>query len=452
MNAIPPPKGVANQPGCRASQRRSQRASATFATRGCEVKTNGGTPRDQLRRRAARRVRRAAAIHDLQGHEPDQAGGRREDRRRFGRLQVRSRAQGASDPAGIAGRVARRRQQLAGVPPRRRAATPTPFRCARSNRLVVAESAGGSIAAFPPPHNFFWSREVAYNLGYVWYRKDSDSTPIRSASGSPTPRRTPKRWAAARKTRGRTSRCAARGPARGSACRFTCTSAPRPPTAPRAARLRSRATIASRRCPGYQVMATHFHTAMVGRLRRLGGLDVRLPDFDVMKAAGVNIFAPIDGSGLGFGLPREDRLKTLADYYEAARRHSDKNFLIMPNEEGAAGGLGGHNDLLDLEAGLLAAGPATPDSRFVEDHPTYGKVYNIGSPDRHDGDGAAREPARSSCRIRVRRDRPATRTPSRTALLPRRATIAASACAGAWGSTAPSSASARSAARRSGTR
>ena len=31
-------------------------------------------------------------------------------------------------------------------------------------------------------------------------------------------------------------------------------------------------------------------------------------------------------------------MKTLADYYEVARRHSDRNFLIMPNEEGGAGG------------------------------------------------------------------------------------------------------------------
>ena len=35
---------------------------------------------------------------------------------------------------------------------------------------------GGSLAAFPPPHNFFWSRELDVNLGYDWYSKDSDSS------------------------------------------------------------------------------------------------------------------------------------------------------------------------------------------------------------------------------------------------------------------------------------
>ena len=29
---------------------------------------------------------------------------------------------------------------------------------------------------FPPPHNFFWAREIAINLGYNWYRKDSDAS------------------------------------------------------------------------------------------------------------------------------------------------------------------------------------------------------------------------------------------------------------------------------------
>ena len=41
-----------------------------------------------------------------------------------------------------------------------------------SNRLLVAEGQRGSIATFPPPHTFFFTREVDMNLGYVFYRKD----------------------------------------------------------------------------------------------------------------------------------------------------------------------------------------------------------------------------------------------------------------------------------------
>ena len=76
-----------------------------------------------------------------------------------------------------------------------------------SNRLLMIErGAAGSIAAFPPPHTFFWAREVATNLGYVWYRKDSDASfsfGIRQAEKD-------------RSTRSMraTSRSTARGPAR----------------------------------------------------------------------------------------------------------------------------------------------------------------------------------------------------------------------------------------------
>ena len=46
-----------------------------------------------------------------------------------------------------------------------------------ANRLIIAERGkAGSIAAFPPPHNFFWARESDQNLGYNWYRKDSDTS------------------------------------------------------------------------------------------------------------------------------------------------------------------------------------------------------------------------------------------------------------------------------------
>ena len=43
-----------------------------------------------------------------------------------------------------------------------------------NNRVLVAEGKAGSLATFPPPHVFFFTREVDTNLGYVWYRKDGD--------------------------------------------------------------------------------------------------------------------------------------------------------------------------------------------------------------------------------------------------------------------------------------
>ena len=40
-----------------------------------------------------------------------------------------------------------------------------------SNRVLIAEQGkAGSIGAFPPPHTFFWAREIETNLGYNWYQ------------------------------------------------------------------------------------------------------------------------------------------------------------------------------------------------------------------------------------------------------------------------------------------
>ena len=44
------------------------------------------------------------------------------------------------------------------------------------NRVLVAEGQRGSVATFPPPHTFFFTREVDVNLGYVFYRNDGGGT------------------------------------------------------------------------------------------------------------------------------------------------------------------------------------------------------------------------------------------------------------------------------------
>mgnify|MGYP007043344297 CR=1 FL=1 len=38
-------------------------------------------------------------------------------------------------------------------------------------RTIIAESSEGSLAVFPPPHQYFYPLDNAYNLKYVWYGK-----------------------------------------------------------------------------------------------------------------------------------------------------------------------------------------------------------------------------------------------------------------------------------------
>jgi hypothetical protein len=377
MNAIPPPKGVANQAPLPRKPEEVARATAAYASRSCEVKTNGarleiGFDGVQLGVFAGRLQYTVYKGTNLMKQEVvaktevDSVAYKYEAGLKGAAIQPASR---------IAWRdVANNWQEyrFGG------AANSGPVPLRASNRLVVAEGPGGSIAAFPPPHSFFWSREVAYNLGYVWYRKDSDTTYSFGVRQPDTEAHPDEMGRGEEDTRQNFALRSARPGTWQRMPIYLYVSATPADGAARGALAFTRDD-RFKALPGYQVMATHFHTAMVGRLRHLGGLDARIPDLDVVKAAGINIFAPIDGSGLGFGNPREDRLKTLADYYEAARRHSDRNFLIMPNEEGGAGGLGGHNDLL-ISRPVYWNQSRAAGKPLVEDHPTYGKVYNIGSP------------------------------------------------------------------------
>jgi hypothetical protein len=255
-----------------------------------------------------------------------------------------------------------------------------------ANRIVVIETRNGSIAAFPPVHNFFWAREIDYNLGYNWYRKDSDSSfsfGVRQPEGEADPAD------AGRGPEDRRQNFALRSARPGTLQRMPLYLYVSGETGHAAVESALAYTRQDHFQPlsGYQVMATHFHAGMVRRLLLSGGLDNQLPDIEAMKSAGINIFAPIDGGGVGMvvpggGAPR-DRLESLADYYQAARLHSDKNFLVMPNEEIFGGppttDFGGHHDLLISHPIYWTPG-RTAEQPLVDNHPKYGRVYHIGSP------------------------------------------------------------------------
>jgi hypothetical protein len=360
----PPAQGVANQPGLPRSPTEVRRASAVFHATGCEVKTDGahlevsfpGVDLGMFSGRLQYTVYKGASLirQDIVARtsEPSVAykfdaglsglpiaAGSRMVWRDLSNLWQDYAFGGATNTA------------------------PVPLRT--SNRTLVAELAGGSIAAFPPPHSFFWAREISINLGYSWYRKDSATT---FAFGIRQPEQehhseNPANFAlysARPDTWQRMPMFLYVGPAAGqatlqSALAYTRQDRYKP-------------------LAGHQVMATHFHTSMPGRLQALGSIDEKLPDLEAMKAAGINVFAPVDGGRL-----QGDRLEGLAYYYDAARRHSDKNFLVMPNEESNAGDLGGHNDVL-LSKPVFWTYGRKPGEPFAEQHPKYGTVYRVGGP------------------------------------------------------------------------
>jgi hypothetical protein len=376
--AIPPPNGIGTQPGLPRRPDEIRRAEATFKVRSCQVKTNG--------------ARLEVTFPGVQ------AGVFTTAMLRYtvfkGTNLIEQQLVAKTDAPSVAYKYDAGLKGLAIGPASRIVWRDTagawqdyafggtvnsgPATLRAANRVVVAEGPAGSVAAFPPPHNFFWSREVSYNLGYNWYRKDSASS---FSFGVRQPEFEFHPEDMGRGEEDTRQNFALRSARPGTWQRMPVYLYVSDESAPAAAQSALAFTRQDRfkAVPGYQVMATHFHSSLVARQRRQGGLDNKVPEVEAMRSAGINIFAPIDGSGLGFGQGRGDRLATLADYYEVARRHSDRNFLIMPNEEVTGGvGLGGHNDVLLSKPVFWTNGRAAGQP-FVEDHPTYGMVYHVGS-------------------------------------------------------------------------
>lgn len=208
------------------------------------------------------------------------------------------------------------------------------------NRLAIAEGTAGSIAIFPPPHQFFFAREIEVNNGYVWYRKDTEhsfSMGVRQGdnAGGYEPIWIDRVYALYNAPPGTWQRMAA----------YLYLSAAE-------AAATHDAVLAYTHgdrflpLPGYQVMATHFHTAFAKELSDAGSLDVEPPWIPPMRALGVNIVMLDDFHDDGH--PEDNgqvRIDELRQYYEACQRHSDREFLILPGEE-ANVYFGGHYNLL----------------------------------------------------------------------------------------------------------
>jgi hypothetical protein len=240
------------------------------------------------------------------------------------------------------------------------------------NRLAVAHGKVGSVAVFPPPHQFFFARELEVNLGYVWHRRDDDhgfSMGVRQpeSAGGYNPvwiKQVYSLYNAPPGTEQRMSVYFYLSPDDGNAC---CESIMAFTHGDRYKAL-----------PGFKTMATHFHTAFTQELIESGSLDTTPPWIPMMRELGINIAHIFDFHGDGHpNDPGSLRLKELETYFEGCRRHSDRDFLIVPGEE-ANVYLGGHYNILFPKPvyWTLVRGKDQP---FVEDRARYGKVYHTGS-------------------------------------------------------------------------
>jgi len=261
------------------------------------------------------------------------------------------------------------------------------------NRVEILEAGGGtgsgSLAIFPAPHKFFFARENEVNLGYVYYRKDSAGEfslgvmqPERGEGYAP--------WGVTDEVWNRRERVA-----RSQVLNYALYNAP-PGTMQRMAvyyylsATGSHATDEAvlkythddtyKPVPGFKTVTGHFHLELNEMVRDRGTSDFQPTWVPVFRGLGINVVYLgdfHDDSDPGDAGPK--RLPEQKAYFEASRKLSDKNFLVMPEEE-VNSYLDGHWYMMNPKPIYFthtrerAAGVP-----FEEEVPGYGTVYHLGS-------------------------------------------------------------------------
>ena len=261
------------------------------------------------------------------------------------------------------------------------------------SRVEIVETGAGSVAVFPASHKFFFAREVESNLGYNYYRKDSETTfaaGVRQANREESFKPygvSDALW------RRRVSQ------AREFEENFALYNAP-PGTLQRMAvyfyldtgnaEATNQAVMALthddvyKPMPGYQVMVSHFHFHLNEELTDAGTIDHEPAWIPTFKALGINIAAlcdfHADSHPTDTGKIRLDEQRV---YFQGSERFSDRDFLIIPGEEPDAS-LGGHYMFLFPKPVYYTHAPlrgTTAQQPYVENIEPYGKVYHTSSPE-----------------------------------------------------------------------
>lgn len=254
-------------------------------------------------------------------------------------------------------------------------------------RVAVVETGSGSLAAFPPPHRFFWAREIEYNQGYVWYRKDSEggfSAGVRQAEREEAYKPygiTDAVWKRqVDRARGNRDNQALYNAPPGTMQRMPVYWYLSPDEAPaaHAAVLAYTHNDEYKPVPGYQVAVSHFHLHFQEELQDAGTMDLQAPWISVFRALGVNIAVLADFHGDG-AMTGPARLRDQAAYFAGARRFSDRSFLIVPGEEAS------YNDTGHLMTAMTKpvywVRSRSGSQPLVEEDPKLGKVYHVGGQD-----------------------------------------------------------------------
>ncbi|MFC4209781.1 hypothetical protein ACFOWA_01225 [Pedobacter lithocola] len=238
-------------------------------------------------------------------------------------------------------------------------------------RTIIGENPGGSLALFPPPHQYFYPLDEAFNLKFTWYGKNFHKLIPEFGMGIRQDPYGDNRYVpwfnAPPKTQQRlnffclldTGNAAS---ALAEVKKFTHNDSYKP-------------------VEGYKTLATHFHNEFISEVALSGKPVPEKPEFvDVLKKHGLDIvkLAEFHGPGHPKG-PDLERLKELSALFAQTRRLSDDKFLLLPGEE-ANNFYGGHW-LAFFPKPVYWVMSRKRDEPFLREDPKLGRVYHVANKD-----------------------------------------------------------------------
>jgi hypothetical protein len=227
-------------------------------------------------------------------------------------------------------------------------------------RTLAVKTAGGSVAVFPAPHQYFFPRDFSSNLGYLWHRS------WRGRVGLGVRQLRDENWQFYPWVNAPPGRAQRMG------VFFLVSNAA--PDAALAHVLRYTNGDRFPALPGYKTLSTHWHLADTVQAMA-NGFQWTPPFKPVLKAMGVDASMIMDFHGDGNPRDLTDlRLEQLDAYFRALRAQSDPDFLLIPAEE-ANVHLGGHWSVV-FPKPVYWFMNRPKDGASVMQHPKYGTVYS----------------------------------------------------------------------------
>lgn len=247
--------------------------------------------------------------------------------------------------------------------------TDTAINLAVKYRTVAATGKEGTLALFPPPHQYFYPLDEAFNLKFAWYgnqyRKMIDGYGIGIRQDLQGDKRFVPWFNAPPGSKQRLN--------------FFCLLGDKEEADVFAAVKRFTHNDSYVKLPGFKTMSSHFHNEFIMSVVLANKPVPDSPDFvKVFKRTGIDMvhLGEFHYTAHPRG-PDPQRLLELKTLFEQCKRLSDQQFLLMPGEEPNEF-FGGHWLQIFPKPvyWIMSRASGIP---FVEDKPGYGKVYHIGS-------------------------------------------------------------------------